>query len=117
LGSGPEDTPLAITLTGSDVEGDSLAYSVVTSPSHGTLTGSGANRIYQPATNFFGTDSFTFKINDGQADSTPGTISLTITPVNDAPVANSQSVTSYVGRPLTITLTGSDVEVTFSRSR
>jgi hypothetical protein len=33
---------------------------------------------YVPATNFFGSDSFTFKVNDGQADSNTATVSITV---------------------------------------
>ncbi|WP_041584612.1 Ig-like domain-containing protein [Syntrophus aciditrophicus] len=103
-----EDTAKAITLTGSDPDGDSLTYSVVTSPSHGTLSGTAPDLIYTPASNYSGSDSFTFKVNDGTVDSSPATVSITITAVNDAPVANPQSVTTPANMSTTITLTGSD---------
>ena len=80
-----EDTALAITLKGTDPDGDSLTFSVVALPIHGTLTGTAPNLIYQPATNYNGSDSFTFTANDGQTNSAPATISLTIKPVNDPP--------------------------------
>ncbi len=80
-----EDTPLPIALTASDVDGDALTYSITSPPAHGTLTGTPPNFIYLAATNHFGPDSFTFKVNDGQLDSTPATVSLTVLPVNDAP--------------------------------
>ena len=53
-----EDTSLAITLTGFDIDLDPLSFSVISPPAHGTLSGAGAKRLYQPATNFFGADSF-----------------------------------------------------------
>lgn len=63
-----EDTALVgITLTGSDAEGDPLTASIVTLPAHGALTADPLS--YTPAANYHGPDSFTFKINDGQADS------------------------------------------------
>ncbi len=43
----------------------SLTYSIVDDPAHGSLSGSGANQTYTPTTNYSGTDSFTFKVNDG----------------------------------------------------
>src|SRR5207248_2493085 len=89
-----EDTPQAITLTASDVDGDTLASSIVSGPSHGSLTGTAPNVTYTPAANYNGPDSFTFKANDGTADSAAATISITVTAVNDAPVANAQSVTT-----------------------
>src|SRR2546425_6037606 len=45
------------------------------------------NFSYTPAANYNGPDSFTYKANDGQADSGIATVSITITGVNDAPVA------------------------------
>lgn len=82
-----EDTPLAITLTASDVEGDTLTYSVANPPAHGTLSGTAPNLSYQAATNYFGPDGFTFTVNDGLVDSAPALISLNVLPVNDPPVA------------------------------
>jgi len=105
-----EDTVQLITLTGSDVEGGALTFSVTGGPSHGTLSGTGANRTYTPAANYNGSDSFTFVVNDGVASSAPAIVSINITPVNDAPVANAQSVTTAQDTATTITLTGSDAE-------
>ncbi|NOS69667.1 MAG: tandem-95 repeat protein [Verrucomicrobia bacterium] len=80
-----EDTSLPLTLTGFDVEGNALTYSVVSPPTHGSLSGTATNLAYLAVTNYFGPDGFTFKVNDGQLDSIPATISLTVLPVNDAP--------------------------------
>ena len=88
-----EDTATPITLTGSDVEGSPLTYSIVTQPSHGALSGSGATRTYTPAANYNGADSFTFKVYDGAEFSTPATVSITVTPVNDAPAGTNKAVT------------------------
>ncbi len=64
-----EDAPKAITLTGSDIDGDNLTYIVVDGTDHGLLSGTGANLTYTPTANFNGDDSFTFKVNDGALDS------------------------------------------------
>src|SRR5262249_16408651 len=58
-----------------------------TPPAHGQLTGTGANRSYQPDPDFNGSDSFTFKVNDGAKDSNTSTVTITTTEVNDAPSA------------------------------
>jgi VCBS repeat-containing protein len=50
---------------------------------------------YTPALDFNGTDTFTYKANDGLADSNVATVTITVTPVNDAPVANEDSYTTY----------------------
>ncbi|MHB8891402.1 MAG: Ig-like domain-containing protein, partial [Candidatus Limnocylindrales bacterium] len=88
-----EDIATPITLTGSDVEGSALTYAVVTPPAHGTLTGTVPNLTYSPAANYDGADSFTFRANDGAADSTTQTISITVTAVNDAPDARTDGFT------------------------
>jgi len=105
-----EDTPVAITLTGSDPEVDPLTYFVQTPPTNGTLSGTAPNLTYTPNANFNGLDTFTFKVNDGAADSEPATVSITIEPVNDAPVADNQAVTAKQSTAKDITLTASDVE-------
>ena len=83
-----EDTAANIALTGSDVEGSALTFSVVTPPAHGTLSGTPPSLAYTPAANYNGPDSFTFKVNDGMVDSGVAAVSIIVTPVNDAPVAN-----------------------------
>ncbi len=80
-----EDTQKSITLTGSDVDGDALTFSVVTGPAHGTLTGTAPNLTYKPSANYNGADSFTFKANDGSANSNTATISINVLAVNDPP--------------------------------
>ena len=105
-----EDTAGAITLGSVDLDGDALSYTVVASPMHGTLTGTGADRTYTPAANYHGTDSFTFYVRDGSVNSNTATVSLTITSVNDAPVAFGQSVTTAEDTAKSITLSGSDVD-------
>ena len=82
-----EDTDLPITLTGQDMDGDPITYRIVSQPGHGSLTGSGASRIYNPDLDYNGPNSFTFVVNDTHVDSSPATINITVEAVNDAPVA------------------------------
>src|SRR5256885_386645 len=51
-------------------------------------TGSPTDVVYTPDPNYNGSDSFAFKVNDGSLDSSTATVSLTVTPVNDAPTAS-----------------------------
>ena len=85
--STPEDMPLGITLTGSDVDGDVLGFTVLSGPSQGTLSGTVPSLTYTPEADYAGPDSFTFVASDGSLASEPATVSITVTPVNDAPVA------------------------------
>jgi subtilisin family serine protease len=105
-----EDVPKAVTLSGTDPEADPLTFVVVSGPSNGVLTGSGASRSYTPNANFSGSDAFTFKVNDGQVDSPSATVTITVTAVNDPPVADAQSVSTAEDAPKPIVLAGSDVE-------
>jgi gliding motility-associated-like protein len=103
-----EDVAKGITLSATDVETAVLTYTVVTQPSNGTLTGTAPNLTYTPNDNYNGPDSFTFKANDGTIDSNTATVTINVTPVNDAPVADDQSVTTDEDTQVTITLTATD---------
>src|SRR3989441_290641 len=101
-----EDTAVAVTAHGvlgndTDVDRMVLTAVVVTGPGHGTLTPDADDSFtYTPAANFNGSDSFTYKANDGQADSNVATVALTINPVNDAPVPDpNANPTSAEGAP------------------
>jgi hypothetical protein len=73
-------------LTGSDVETPtgSLIFTVTSGPSHGSLSGTGANRIYTPGLNYRGPDSFQFTVTDTGDGSSPAltssaaTVSITV---------------------------------------
>src|SRR5204862_283771 len=96
----PEDTTLNVLATGvlandSDVDGDSLNAIVVSPPAHGSLTlNTSGSFSYVPAANYNGPDSFTYKANDGQADSRIATLTSPATGLNDAPVAVNDSYTT-----------------------
>ena len=105
-----EDTPLAITLTGTDPESDPLTFAVVTQPANGTLSGVAPNLTYTPNANYNGADSFTFTASDASLTSAPATVSITVNPGNDAPTATPQSVSTTEDTAVSITLTGTDPE-------
>jgi hypothetical protein len=105
-----EDQAAAIVLSGADAENNPLSYTVLSAPVHGTLSGSAPSLTYTPAANYFGSDSFTFRTNDGQADSNVATVSIAVTPENDVPAASAQQRTTEEDTPVSITLSGSDVE-------
>ena len=80
-----EDSSATVTLTASDPDGDPVHFTIVTPPSHGTLTGTAPALTYVPAPNFHGLDTFTFAANDGTDQSAPATVAITVTEVNDPP--------------------------------
>ncbi len=74
-----EDTAIAGNVVMTDVDGNALTASVVTGPAHGTLIfNSDGSFSYTPDADYNGTDSFTYKVNDGTADSAIQTITSTL---------------------------------------
>jgi Ca2+-binding RTX toxin-like protein len=106
-----EDGTALVPLPATDPEGDPLTYSIVTQPAHGALSGSGASRTYTPAANYNGSDSFTFKANDGNADSNAATVSLTVTAVNDAPLALNDTATVAEDGSVQVDVRANDTDV------
>ncbi|MCA8986412.1 MAG: tandem-95 repeat protein [Planctomycetaceae bacterium] len=106
-----EDSPISGVVSGSDLDGDGLTYSIDVQPEHGTLTlNPDGSFNYIPTANYVGNDSFTFVASDGQLSSAPATVSLVINPINDAPVANGVSETVNEDESLVGNLTASDIE-------
>src|SRR5204862_69845 len=104
------DTPLNVSSPGvltndTDVDGNSLTAVQVAAPSHGTLTlNSNGSFTYTPDLNYNGPDSFSYKANDGQTDSNVATVSITIRPVNDRPVAGNDTATTRRNTSVTISV-------------
>ena len=108
-----EDTAVTVPLSCTDADvGDSLTYSY-SQPAHGTLTGAGPNLTYTPAANYNGGDSFTYSATDSHGvTSTVATGTLTVSAVNDAPIAVNGSATTPEDTAASVDLTplASDVE-------
>ncbi len=101
----------AITLTGSDADSNALTYVIVTTPTRGTLSGTPPNMTYTPRTDFVGSDSFTFKVNDGQVDSDAAAVSITVTgegSSNRTPLAQNDTATTSAGKSVTINVLAND---------
>ena len=81
-----EDSYDNITLLGSDPDGDELTYSIVDPPAHGEMQLNGDVVTYLPDANYYGSDAFTYRANDGTQDSNVGTVTLQIVSANDAPI-------------------------------
>jgi hypothetical protein len=111
-----ENRPLAITLTATGA--GSIVYTTSTDPAHGTLSGTGANVTYTPTAGYIGSDSFTFKANNG-SDSNTATISITVQgpPVLSVKSANPAKLAvnaTYSDLGATITSPSSDTELSIS---
>ncbi|MDF1520338.1 MAG: Ig-like domain-containing protein [Brevefilum sp.] len=82
-----EDTPLDITLTADYITPGPQVWTIVTQPENGSLSGTAPDLVYTPDLDWYGTDSFTFQVNDGMYDSNIATITIEVIPVNDGPQA------------------------------
>lgn len=108
-----ENTAVSGTLSASDSDGDTLTFAIVTGPSHGTVSITNAATgafTYTPASNYTGSDSFTFHATDSAGNvSNTATESVTINAVTNAtPVANNGSVTTNENQAVSGTLSASD---------
>jgi VCBS repeat-containing protein len=102
------NTPVTITLAGSDGDGNPLTFTIATGPVNGTLSGTPPAVTYTPKANFSGTDSFTFRVSDGTAISAPATVALSITMTNVAPVATNGTLSTTEDTPRSGTLRATD---------
>ncbi len=109
--STPEDTAIPITLSGTDPEGYAITYQRTGTPTHGTLSGVVPNLTYTPASLYNGSDSFTFTVTDSEGVvSAAATVSITVTPVNQAPVALNRSLPVTISTATAIVLSGTDAD-------
>src|SRR4029079_3319055 len=110
-----EDTPVDIRVLANDTDidpGTTLTHVVTASPLHGTTTVNTDRTItYTPAANYAGSDSFTYTATDGLARSNTATVSITVKPVNDAPIAGNDTATTNEDTPVAISVLANDTDI------
>jgi VCBS repeat-containing protein len=105
-----EDTALAGQLVATDIDGDALTFALAAGASHGTVVvNPNGSFTYTPAANYFGADSFGFSASDGSL-AAAGLVSITVTPVNDAPVAQNLAVTTAEDTTVAGQLVATDID-------
>ncbi len=109
--STPEDTTLTSSVVATDADSDALTYSETGVHLVGLTLNPNGNFTYTPATNFNGTKTFSFKANDGTADSNVATVTITVTPVNDAPTAANDSAATDQGVAVDIDVLANDADI------
>ncbi len=113
---GSEDTPISGIVSATDVDNTAsqLSYALVGAnggAAHGAVVfHADGSYSYNPAHDFNGSDSFSFKANDGQLDSNVATVSLAVSAVNDAPVAANGSASGNEDTTINGTLSATDVD-------
>jgi large repetitive protein len=99
--SAKEDVAVSIDVLANDddADHDPLTPHITQTPTNGTAVVNPSGSItYTPNTNFFGTDNFKYQVTDGrEGTSNEATVSITITSVNDAPVAQDDSYSTTTG--------------------
>jgi VCBS repeat-containing protein len=108
-----EDTPLIVAAPGLlandvDIDGDRLTVVLVDRPLRGTVVANANGSFsYLPALNFSGTDSFAYRVNDGNGrDSNTVIVTITVNPLNDAPTAAADTYAVSQDRALSVAAPG-----------
>jgi len=104
----PEDTPVTVPVLGNDdLDGDPLSLVSFTDGTHGTTSDGGGGAIrYEPAQDWHGSDTFDYAVRDGKGWEGTASVAVTVTPVNDPPVADAGGdLAAFVGD--TVVLDGS----------
>ncbi|HIF9311390.1 TPA: tandem-95 repeat protein, partial [Photobacterium damselae] len=107
----PEETAVTGQLTATDVDGDNLTFKPGTNPENGSVTvNPDGSWEYVPNTDFNGEDSFTVVVDDGNGGRDTITVTVNVTPVNDAPVGEDVSAETQEETAVTGQLTATDVD-------
>ena len=104
-----EDQPLSIAAAAGvlandiDGDGDTLTAQLTSQPTHGSLTlSANGGFTYTPTSNYNGVDTFRYVASDGQATSSTTVVTITVSSVNDAPLATVDSYSVGYGTALTV---------------
>ena len=114
---GDEDTPILGSVTATDVDSAGLTYELVSGavdgngdPVSGLTFNPDGSYSFQGPQDFNGTVTFTYKTNDGALDSNVATVTITVDPVNDAPVAQDGNALGDEDTPILGSVTATDVD-------
>ncbi|HIF9323366.1 TPA: Ig-like domain-containing protein, partial [Photobacterium damselae] len=106
-----EETAVTGQLTATDADGDNLTFKPGSNPENGSVTiNADGSWEYVPNTDFNGEDSFTVVVDDGNGGSDTITVTVNVTPVNDAPVGEDVSAETQEETAVTGQLTATDVD-------
>jgi len=107
-----EDTAVTVDLDATEVDGDNYSFNIVSQPSNGTLGSVNGNQVeYTPNQDWNGTDTFTFEATDNRTSGrNVATATITVNPVNDAPLCYSTTASVDYGSSVTINMNCTDVD-------
>lgn len=107
-----DGTGVLVNVLVNDSDSDPLTIaSVAPSVNGGTVTISGTSVRYVPKANFNGADTFTYTISDGKGGTATGTVNVTVTAVNDVPVAVNDAIDVTAGTTITLPVLTNDTDI------
>ncbi|MEM8670113.1 MAG: Ig-like domain-containing protein [Planctomycetota bacterium] len=108
-----EDVPIQINVLSNDTdpENDTLTVQSFTQPSNGSVSNSNNVLTYTPAANFNGSDSFSYTINDGNGNTDSAVVTISVSAVNDGPVAVDDEATTDQGEAVDIAVLTNDSDI------
>ena len=103
-----EDIPVEIELKADEVDGDQIIFNIKTEPLNGAVIVNGDKALYTPNENYYGMDNFTFEAVDdlgslGKKILNVANATITINPINDAPVVDEINAVEYNTKDITLT--------------
>ena len=109
-----EDTPVTVSVLDGDIDpdGDPLVVVDVGDPLNGSVVINNDGTVtYTPDPNFSGTEDFTYTVCDDGPACTIASVTVTVAPIDDAPIAVDDAVSATPGQTLTIDVLANDLEV------
>ncbi|WP_157888302.1 cadherin-like domain-containing protein, partial [Neptunicoccus sediminis] len=108
---GDEDTVISGSVAASDVDGDTLIFTLATDGANGAVTmAADGSYSYTPDGDFNGSDSFTYTVSDGNGGIDTQTVTITVNAVNDAPVAQAGTASGDEDTVISGSVAASDVD-------
>ncbi len=106
-----EEQAVSGAIVATDLDGDSVSYTMADAPANGTVTLNGNGTFnYTPAGDFNGSDRFTVTISDGQGGTTTSTVTIGVAPQNDAPTSTDLSLNTNEDTPVTGSIIATDLD-------
>lgn len=106
-----EESSVTITPTANDTNVTASTITISSAPGNGSATLSGTSVVYQPSSNFAGTDSFQYQVGGTDGVTRTGTVTVTVNGINDAPLAVDDTFTVTEDTPTELAIAANDTDI------